>query len=313
MSSTRTIQRLCRYYNTFAPIDTLLGPVTAIDLDVFQKRAFNAENPILVTAADTAQTGLPAAHKWFTTDVLTAIPDKYRSSFISQKYLAPYAEIPLPYELTGPFDKTLSELLQVNSESSNILPKIQPTDRFHHFNAPLSMIFYSRAPGLYIAQASLLDLPFQLRQDLPTPEVVKKAGKGDIYGANLWLGNPPTYTPLHKDPNPNLFLQLAGRKRVRLYNPQVGLEIFRNVRTQLGEEINYNGTFRGREMMEGIERVKLEEAVWGGSPQHAKEGIDAELGQGDCLFIPKGWWHSIKSVGNALDGDIVASVNWWFR
>jgi len=34
-----------------------------------------------------------------------------------------------------------------------------------------------------------------------------------------------------------------------------------------------------------------------------------EVSPGDALFIPKGWWHSIKSVGIG----VTASVNWWFR
>jgi hypothetical protein len=33
------------------------------------------------------------------------------------------------------------------------------------------------------------------------------------------IGHPPTYTPLHRDPNPNIFVQLAGEKVVRLLAP----------------------------------------------------------------------------------------------
>ena len=60
-------------------------------------------------------------------------------------------------------------------------------------------------------------------------------------------------------------------------------------------------------MMEGPERAALDEAVWGKDANG--EGYDAMVNPGDALFIPNGWWHSIKSVG----GGVTASVNWWFR
>jgi len=33
------------------------------------------------------------------------------------------------------------------------------------------------------------------------------------------------------------------------------------------------------------------------------------LEAGDGMFIPKGWWHSVKGVGKG----IIGSANWWFR
>lgn len=68
--------------------------------------------------------------------------------------------------------------------------------------------------------------------------------------------------------------------------------------------------FRGAEMMEGREREVLERIVWrGGEGRWDEEGWECEVGVGDGLFIPKGWWHSIKGVGEGMIG----SVNWWFR
>jgi len=68
---------------------------------------------------------------------------------------------------------------------------------------------------------------------------------------------------------------------------------------------------RGAEMMEGAERVALEQAVWDppSGSFWTSEGLQCEVGPGDGLFIPKGWWHSIKGVGQGMIG----SVNWWFR
>lgn len=186
--------------------------------------------------------------------------------------------------------------------------------KFHSFHAPLELIITASRrksdsaqfglPGLYIAQAQMADLPQQLRDDLPTPELVQKAGKGDVYDANVWIGTPPTFTPLHKDPNPNLFVQLSSSKKVRIFEPRKGQAIFAAVRRKIGA--SPTATFRGEEMMQGRERVEMKEAVW--DPANL-DGHEVTVRPGDALFIPKGWWHSIKSEGDGLN----ASANWWFR
>ena len=171
----------------------------------------------------------------------------------------------------------------------------------------------SPSPRLYLAQCQISDLPQPLQADLLTPDLVLKAGKGDIYDANIWIGLPPTYTPLHRDPNPNFFLQLAGTKIVRLFPPEVGSEIFGAVQAKLGR--NGSAVFRGEEMMQGEEREMLANEVWGDGdssqlcPGLQVGGYEATVEQGKALFIPLGWWHSIRSVGTGT----TASVNWWFR
>jgi hypothetical protein len=181
---------------------------------------------------------------------------------------------------------------------------------------------------LYIAQSSLNDLPPVLQDDLPTPDLVLRAAKGDVYGSSIWLGTEPTYTPLHRDPNPNLFCQLCSRKVVRLVAPALGDRLFFEVQVQIRqqqlqhrrrrreEDQVSSSRIRSTEMMEGAERQVLHEAVWENErlPRTAASEDDvceAELGPGDALFIPKGWWHSVKSLGTA--GRLNGSVNWWFR
>lgn len=202
--------------------------------------------------------------------------------------------------------------------------------QFASFHAPLSLFLHAakwrsespsyNLPNLYIAQAQIRDLPNGLREDVPAPHLVMKAGKGDIYDANIWIGTPNTYTPLHKDPNPNLFVQLAGSKIVRLYNVADGRALFQDVKRQLMSPQLLNGdheqrrdlsmSIRGEEMMQGLEKKLFHEAVWGaGEGDSADTAYEVTVAPGDALFIPKGWMHSIKSFGN----DLTASVNWWFR
>lgn len=203
------------------------------------------------------------------------------------------------------------------------------------FNAPMSLLDnaikfnlereeqnpMSGIRKLYIAQASLNNLPPDLQRDVTTPRLVSFAGKGDVYDSSLWLGLEPTYTPLHRDPNPNLFIQLCSTKVVRLLPPQHGESMYHTVQRLLGASSG-NSRIRGAEMMEGPERDAMLKAVWWHDRPMSSDfevnlaGPRAEMQEtildpGDALFIPKGWWHSIRSL--LTNGRLNGSVNWWFR
>ena len=299
-------------------VERLVGGIGDVDLNEFRQRAFVAEKPLLITERDGPKSAhirasIPAARKWFS--FLSAEEGEERRTIISQDYLSPFAGTIVPYELVNSKDW----LAYIDNNRSNLEQAAvgqvlahSDSNTFHQFNAPLSLFLQacnsttrSRLGKLYIAQAQIANLPKQLQDDLPTPRIVKEAGRGDVYDANIWMGIPPIYTPLHKDPNPNLFVQLASRKRVRLFGPSIGSSIFRDVQQRIGQYSS--ASFRGAEMMEGPERDALEEAVW--ERDVTTDGFEAIVGPGDALFIPKGWWHSIRSVGTG----VTASVNWWFR
>ncbi|ETI21986.1 hypothetical protein G647_06056 [Cladophialophora carrionii CBS 160.54] len=210
--------------------------------------------------------------------------------------------------------------------------------------------------SIYLAQSDLSTLPPTLRDDVPIPALLRSSSphatdgstnrsmngrtnestststnstrpiptiKGDIYASSLWMGRPPTYTPLHRDPNPNLFIQLAGRKTIRLLPPEIGDAIYRDVMSTLGDDpSSFSTKIRGEEMMVGPEMKALHDCIWGerrGRDEDGYEykyadllwihGLETTLGLGDALFTPKGWWHSVKGVGPG----VTASVNWWFR
>ncbi|KAI0427927.1 Clavaminate synthase-like protein [Xylaria sp. FL1042] len=192
--------------------------------------------------------------------------------------------------------------------------------RFLQLEAPLNLILqasrYNMSKSsqsrpvkqLYVAQFDIQSLPIELREDLPIPEIVDRVGKGDVYNSSIWLGLQPTYTPLHRDPNPNLFCQLFGAKAVRLLRPRVGQWVFQDVRRSVGTA--GNSRIRGPEMMDGPERDGLHRAIWA-EPDASREIWQAILNPGDALFIPQGWWHSVRSVGH--NAEVNASANWWFR
>ncbi|KAL4870651.1 hypothetical protein BDV12DRAFT_165562 [Aspergillus spectabilis] len=279
-------------------------------ISTFREGYFIPERPVLLPRR--SYHDLPAYERWFHHS-----PTKPNASQLNTEYLAAHgADALVPLELTQPQFQ----------DAESIDPGKDSDLSFRKFHAPLSLFLQwirdaesqpetqSQPLCLYLAQCQLLDLPQTLRDDFPTPTIVAQAGKGDIYDTNVWIGYPPTYTPLHRDPNPNLFVQLAGRKVVRLLAPQNGHRIFSLVRSQLGRSGSREAAaFRGEDMMQGRERALLEQAVWDNLEKEdvgrVHEGFEAELGDGDGLFIPKGWWHSIKGTGEG----VTASVNWWFR
>lgn len=283
---------------SFRPLDTLEDA----SISNFRAASFNPELPIVLPRQHFRY--LPAFARWFQR---SSDPDIAR---LDTEYLAHHgAATSVPLELT-----------QKQTPSPNVTsPSSEASENtFRQFYAPLNLFLdwirtaesIPQSTRLYLAQCQLSDLPQTLREDFPTPDLVLQAGKGDIYDTNVWIGHPPTYTPLHRDPNPNLFVQLAGQKVVRLLSPNDGQALFASVRRELGQSGGREAAaFRGEEMMQGRERLLLEQAVWGENPdtvdaaaQH--EGFEAHLEAGDGLFIPKGWWHSIKGVGKGVTASV---------
>lgn len=231
-------------------------------------------------------TDIPVISKWFRPS-----PIGKGDQELNQSYLEPHGSTMVPLELTC---------------------REEQSERFERFQAPLSLLFshitasQDLSTRLYLAQCSLEDLPGELRSDLPMPNMIPHMGKGDIYGSSLWMGRPPTYTPLHRDPNPNLFVQLAGKKIIRLMKPDVGRELYERVRAGSG-----HANMRGEEMMVGEESQRLDEAVWGDGAileDTRAEGWQATLESGDGLYIPLGWWHSVRGVGSSVNASVSIEI-----
>ncbi|KAJ5193681.1 hypothetical protein N7491_001012 [Penicillium cf. griseofulvum] len=289
-----------------------LGILENATLNTFQERCFLPEQPAILPRSTFQD--LLALKKWFNRASPGSTPSISNPvESLNVEYLYKHgADAFVPLELTE------SPWTDATSEPDGGTTGMHS---FRQFHAPLSLFLdwirtaeaTPQSTRLYLAQCQLLDLPPVLREDFPTPDLVARAGKGDVYDTNVWIGHPPTYTPLHRDPNPNLFVQLAGEKVVRLLAPADGQAVFGAVRRKLGKSGSREAAaFRGEEMMQGRERALLDEMVWG-TPMSAGSddgvGFEACVRAGDGLFIPKGWWHSIKGVG----GGVTASVNWWFR
>lgn len=277
-----------------------LEPLQDGNIDYFREKCFVPGRPTILPRQFFRD--IPAVERWFRPGTTQNDTPRLRLNIEYLEQHGPNAFVPL--ELTQP---STSE--STNSELS-----------FRQFHAPLSLFLQwmqtaetnpQQSTRLYLAQCQLSDLPQILRDDFPVPNIVTRAGRGDVYDANVWIGHPPTYTPLHRDPNPNLFVQMAGGKVVRLVSPDDGLGLFATVRRQLGRSGNREAAaIRGEEMMQGPERALLEKVVWGDADTQDsdKEWYEVCLGPGDGLFIPKGWWHSIKGVGEGVTASVSLSI-----
>jgi hypothetical protein len=280
--------RIC-LWNTSRGLKTkAVQQIETFSPSTFRENAFNAQRPTRLSPDQL--TRLPAAEKWF-------IRNKDNSFRLNETYLIEQTVLGqnFPLEMThhtGGVDK----FEQISA----------PLDFFVRFSNRDDTTLQNNPERLYLAQVPLSELPIDLQYDLPTPELVKSTGQGDIYGSSIWIGRSPTYTPLHRDPNPNLHIQLAGSKVIRLFEPQVGRQIYLAAKAKLGGYGFTSEKFRGSEMMEGQEKRLLDEAVWIDPTEIPYEVV---LERGEAIFIPLGWWHSVKSVGPG----VIGSVNWWFR
>ncbi|KAL5604354.1 hypothetical protein BROUX41_002326 [Berkeleyomyces rouxiae] len=305
------------FHHGLRPVPTV-DSLDSILVAEFEQATNGLSQPVVLQGPLAHSSSVPALTKWF------------GGSTLNQDYFYRFHDTEVSYELMSPGpvadgqDKVPA--FYKNPEFQNVIPRIPewthlPSDsplRFFGFSGPLSLFvaalnFNLNLPAksppmtqLYIAQNSLSSLPDVLQQDLPIPSLIKNAGKGDIYGTSLWLGLEETYTPLHRDPNPNILLQMCSSKIVRLLAPSAGENLFHKVQAALGR--HGSSRIRTRDMMEGPERNMLDKEVW----HQAADGFaEAHLAPGSALFIPKGWWHSVRSIHS--DGRLNASVNWWFR
>ncbi|KAK6339180.1 hypothetical protein TWF718_008603 [Orbilia javanica] len=170
----------------------------------------------------------------------------------------------------------------------------------------------------------------------------------DIYSTSLWLSRIPhsiqtqTHTPLHRDPTDNIFLQLASSKIITTIPPLLGDKIFSHLhRHSKLSSTDPRGRIRDG-LLEWKESSVLDRVVWydengkkdgEGGELEAEDEIErgvinllkssgevykTVVRKGEAVYIPAGWWHSVKSVlpdhTEELEGKgVVASMNWWFR
>eukprot|EP00435_Cladocopium_sp_Y103_P023478 s653_g5.t1 len=153
---------------------------------------------------------------------------------------------------------------------------------------------WSASEVAYMAQHQLLLQIPELRSDILIPHY---CALGELQTVNVWMGTAGTVTALHYDLDDNFLVQVAGYKYLRLYSPEEG------------ERLYAKDAPRDRQKKHGASYspVRVEHPDLEAHPAFANAVfVETILGPGEMLFIPKRWWHYVRSLTTSI------SVNFWF-
>ncbi|MCB9593815.1 MAG: cupin-like domain-containing protein [Sandaracinaceae bacterium] len=112
-----------------------------------------------------------------------------------------------------------------------------------------------------------------------------------VGGCQLWIGPAGTVTPLHHDTSNIIFCQIAGRKRITIA-PPVMTRLLTSPRAMYAD---------------------LDPELEGASLDGFRS---VDLGPGESLFLPVGWWHHVRALDASVSVAFVAftrnnDVRWY--
>uniref|UniRef100_A0A5S6QZL0 JmjC domain-containing protein 5 n=1 Tax=Trichuris muris TaxID=70415 RepID=A0A5S6QZL0_TRIMR len=144
----------------------------------------------------------------------------------------------------------------------------------------------------YLAQYDLFEQIPELRDDIAVPEYCCLACDPDNVDINAWFGPKNTVSPLHTDPSDNLFAQVMGTKYICLCPPEDSDAVYPIAGGLMRNTSQVDMADPDLEAFPNVRNARVYETV---------------ARPGDLLFIPRGWWHYLKSVSTSF------SVSFWFR
>ena len=163
-------------------------------------------------------------------------------------------------------------------------------DMFDFLGYVFSLECQHYSEQLYLAQYDILArFPALVEFVNPLPDFVHLMGSN--VSRSVFIGPKGTVSPLHTDPSENFFCQIVGYKYVLLFQPIESVNLYvkndeaSSNTTQLPDDL----TMLNGETIDA-EFPRFNSAI----------GLEAHLSPGDCLYIPRDWFHFVKSASAAV-------------
>ena len=168
----------------------------------------------------------------------------------------------------------------------------------------------------YLAQHDLFSQIPSLRNDISIPDYCYTSPPPPPVGTplekksipqldepllNAWFGPPRTISPLHTDPYHNILCQVVGKKYLRLYNPWESEKLY-------PRGVEEGGIDMCNTSQVDVEAVDQESGADNAFPLfRTAPYVETILSEGECLYIPAGWWHYVRSL------TVSFSVSFWWN
>lgn len=140
----------------------------------------------------------------------------------------------------------------------------------------------------YIAQHNWLHQIPSLSQDFEVPDLcdIFLSPNQDRPFVHMWFGMKNTFSPLHFDKYNNIFTQVTGYKYIILVDPKFSMLIPK------GPD-NNSCSIQHENLLHffDMHNISFQELI---------------IKPGDSLYIPKTWWHQVKSLSFSI------SISFWF-
>jgi hypothetical protein len=150
-------------------------------------------------------------------------------------------------------------------------------------------------PSYYLHRQSLDEHLPELRDDVRVPSYLNNTA---MLIVSLWMGPAGSITPIHHDFTDNLFVQVLGRKRVVLYDPEPDCAFYR---------MPFRSS-NGRSSWHVSRIGSVDSADYDAHPLFRQaRAVESVVEQGDIVFIPNFYWHEVHS----LDSPSVSLSYWW--